>query len=109
MKIILRTLIILFAALLVVGATLAFTSSGILPTSGGRDGFERQPPAGFVEGQSRPGAPSGAEGSRRERGHEGGGMFSAFELLKNLVVMAVIIAFVSLFTQAGGHRRLRRR
>ncbi|MEI7771784.1 MAG: hypothetical protein WCI67_17460 [Chloroflexales bacterium] len=114
MKIVTRTLIILAAALLVVGATLAVVSAGGASGPGGpgfgRDGFGRQPPAGSVEGQRRPGALPGGGAGFGDRGREGGrGSFSAFEILKNLVIITVIIAFVSLLNQAGGRRRPRRR
>jgi hypothetical protein len=114
-KIIIRTLIILAAAMVVVGATMAYASSGFAAGSG-RDGFDRRPPAGFAEGSGPPGFIPGGEGARPEGfgdrpdgpgGREGGrGAFGASELLKNVAIIAVIIAVVSLLSRlAGGLRR----
>jgi hypothetical protein len=122
-KIIIRTLIILAAALLVVGATMGLVSAGVISGDNsfghGRDGFERQPPPGFADRQPQPGSFSSGQGGREGfggrpegfGGREGGrgGIFAVGELLKNLVMIAVIVAVVSLLSRALGTRRPRRR
>ncbi|MEI7772776.1 MAG: hypothetical protein WCI67_22495 [Chloroflexales bacterium] len=99
MKVLGRTLAILFAALLVSGAAYALGSAGLAggaasgpPGSAvARDGG---PPAGFQAGEGhRPG------GDREG----GGGVFGALEVGKNLAIMAIIVALV-----AGGAALARR-
>jgi hypothetical protein len=110
-KIIIRTLIILAAALVVVGATMTYASSGTA-SGPGRDSFEGRPPSGFAEGTRPSGFPPGGGGGPREGhgDHEGGrGGFAAGELLKNLAIIAVIIAVVSLLNRIIGTRRPQRR
>lgn len=110
MRVITRTLIILAAALVVVGATMAYASSGLAggPASfeRGRGGFERQPPPGSHAG-GRP------ESGDRRAGfgdhHEGGrGLFAAAEMVKNLVIIAAIIAVVALLSRLTRGLRPRR-
>lgn len=73
---------------------MAYASSGLAVAPGGLDqgrgGFERRPPPGLLSGGERP-RPEGFGG--RERGR---GALAAFELLKNLIVIASIIVVVSL-------------
>ncbi|NTW97660.1 MAG: hypothetical protein HGB28_03835 [Oscillochloris sp.] len=121
MKILTRTLILLVAAMVVVGITMALQSAGLLAVAGGG---ERRPSGDFAEGSRPPGFMPGGEGMRpegfgghregfgdREGGHEGGrsGIFAAGELVRNLVITAVIIALVSLLSRAVRTLRPQRR
>jgi hypothetical protein len=97
MRIIARTIVILLAAGLVVAATLALGGSS---TSGAG---QRQP-AGLARERAAP--PDGAfEG--RGRGERGGGLFAAGELLKSLVIIAVIVAIVAPLSRWLANRRRR--
>jgi hypothetical protein len=97
MRLIGRTLAILFAALLVAGATYALGGAGLAGgTSGGPPGAavtSGGPPAGFQAG----------EGHRHGGDRDGGGIFGALEVGKNLAIMAIIVALV------GGGAALARR
>jgi hypothetical protein len=96
MRIIARTIVILLAAGLVVAATLALGGSST-------SGTARQP-AGIARERAAP--PDGAfEG--RGRGEGGGGLFAAAELLKSLVIIAVIVAVVAPLSRWLGNRRRR--
>lgn len=97
MKIISRTLVILAAALVVVGITFAVARSGYL-TSAARQG----PPSGFSQGQA--GASQGT-GVRAERG--AGGLFALFEVGKNLGIIAVIVAIVAPISYVLSRRKQR--
>jgi hypothetical protein len=120
-KIITRTLILLAAALVVVGITMALQSAGLLASVGAPGGFEGRPSGGSFEGGPPPGGfTPGGEGMRHEgfgdRGgfgdrHEGGrgGMFNASEIVKNLGVTAVIIAVFVLLSRAFNAFRPQRR
>ncbi|MBK9712687.1 MAG: hypothetical protein IPO81_15455 [Kouleothrix sp.] len=93
MKIVARTLAILAAALLVVGATYVYASSSSAAGFEERGGFgrpqigEQGPPGGFDHG-----------GFDRERGG-GPSLFGIGEVIKNFVIIGVIVAVVSLATR----------
>lgn len=98
MRIIGRIIVILTAALLVVGVTFAFSRSS--STTGTNAGFPQR--GEFTPGQSSVTAGSGTaqeNGGFRpgaERGRGGaGGFFNLFEVGKNLGVIAIIIAIVA--------------
>lgn len=98
-----RTLVILAAALVVVGITVAVSRVGL--ASGGNGSFQQR--GEFVQ---RPGRAAAAESAavpggrqaERERAHPGAhgrhaggaGLFGLGELLKNLVVVGLIVAAV---------------
>jgi hypothetical protein len=118
MKVIGRTLIILSAALLVVGATLLFARSslGAQAFSGGRqpgsgaqggalDGGRPFPGAGLPEG-----AASGFRGGRGdfERGGGGLGASTLFTLGKDLGVITLIVLLYILLDQAFSAHKKRR-
>ena len=102
MKIIGRTLVILAAALVVVGITFAVARSGYL-TSAARQG----PPSGFSQGQAGASQGTGARGGpgRGERGS--GGLFALFEVGKNLGIIAVIVAIVAPMSYVLSRRKQR--
>jgi len=120
-KIIIRTLILLAAALVIVGITMALQSAGLIASVGDPGGFEGRPSGGFAQGGPPPGGfTPGGEGMRHEgfgdRGgfgdrHEGGrgGTFNASELVKNLGITAVIIAVFVLLSRAFSTLRPKRR
>jgi hypothetical protein len=91
MKTIARTLAILCVALLVCGATFALAGSSYAPTL-----FSSAPARGAgVEGRRAPELARGAansEGSAVPRAGARLGGFGALELLKNLAIVAVIVA-----------------
>lgn len=94
MKIIGRILIILAAALLVVGATYGFVQLTGGSRFGLRDGGRGQfvggnPPAGGFLGANNPRGDFGGEGGRR-----GGGLFGAFDVLRNVFVVGVIFLII---------------
>ena len=93
MKWFLRILMILAAALVVVGMTFALNQSGVLQMEGPERSEQAllSQPSGTDEGNSQ-------EFSRPERGEhpEGGvGIFGAVEVLKSLVIVSVIVAIVA--------------
>jgi hypothetical protein len=99
MRLIVRTLIILIAALLVCGATYALAGSSYVQTAfparaGHGENAEGRPPAftpGAADGAGESvGRPSGPGG---ERGRAGG--FGAIEVLKNLAIVSVIVVLVA--------------
>jgi hypothetical protein len=96
MRIIARTLIILIAALLVCGATYALAGSMYAPTAFPARAGRGENAAGRPSA-STPGAADGTGNSvgrpqvpGGERGGSGG--FGAIEVLKNLAIVAVIVA-----------------
>lgn len=114
MKIIFRTVIILVAALVVVGIASALNSAGAFGNLGslGREGFgggrefNGQPPAlpdgtrpnfeqggGFQRGDFGRGG-----GDREERG--GANVFGLFEIGKNLLIMTVITVVIVLVSKS---------
>ena len=102
MKIILRTLIILAAALAVVGIAGALNSAGAFGNLGplGREGFEGgRPFEREFNGQlpTRPNFEQGGFQRGRGEGREGRGGASAFglsEVFKSLVMMTVVIVVI---------------
>jgi hypothetical protein len=99
MKTILRILLILVAAVIVGGITLALVNSSgstasLAQTRGGFGERHIAASGDFVPGQ----APTGANGNfRPDRGGRlEGGAFSWAEMLKNVVIVAVLIAVVAL-------------
>lgn len=111
MKIITRTLIVLAAALVVVAISMGLQSTGLLSFANERGGSEGGPPAEMTSGGegSRPqgGRPAGFGGGHQagfghregeRHGGDGVNLFAAGELIKNLVITAVIIALFSLFS-----------
>ena len=110
MKLLGRTLAILAAAMLIVGALIALTPS----SSAGA--FDRRFPANgaAVAGQTAQtalggaptagNAPSGEFRGERERGHAAS-LFGAVTIAGDLVVIGVIVAVVRLATRALGRRR----
>ena len=96
MKLIGRTLIILLAALAVVGATMALAGNSTAGTFGEgspRQGFEQN--GNNAQGGFQPPAGGNFEGRRGGRGGEGGGLFRAGELLKSLGVIGGIVLIVA--------------
>ncbi len=92
MKFIGRTLIILLAALAVVGATMALAgnnTAGSFGEAGPHQGFEQN--GTNAQGGFQPPARGGFE---RGRG-EGGGLLRAGELLKSMIVIGVIVLIVA--------------
>jgi hypothetical protein len=121
MKILLRTLIILAAALVVVGGLYAFAQSpaGQAMRAAGPGGHEGGPPAGFESrrfegapgagfpGGERPGGFDGHEG----RGGHGPSLLGLVEVGKNLAIVAVSVILVALgarLLQLGRRDRPRR-
>jgi len=107
MKTLWRTVIILFAAFIVIGATVALANSGLLANFGNRfpgdrDGFGERgfPPEDFQPGNFQPrGDGNGfpGDGFRPDRGAEGGGRgFFFFSWLRNLGIIAAIVVVVVL-------------
>jgi hypothetical protein len=98
MKTIGRIAILLLAALLVVGAVLGLEATGVIQVSGSGRG---EPPAAITESgdeQADAGFQRGNGGARGNRGvghdhHEGN---AGAGLLKNLIIVAAIVAGVSL-------------
>ena len=101
MKLIGRTLAILAAALIVVGATFALGNSGMLGGFGGPGGgeFRERQTAGATTGTAAQGTrpQRGEGGGFREGGREGGpgGFFAIAELGKSVGVIGVIVALVA--------------
>lgn len=97
-----RTLVILAAALVVVGLTFAAVRAGVVGGVGGEFRGER-PGRPFEQVQSsatggQPATqPQRGEFERRGPGREGGGIFGVVEVLKNALIIGVIVAVVSLF------------
>jgi len=90
MRLLGRTLAILFAALLVAGATYALGSAGLIGSASGG------PPGAAVTSDGGPPAGSQAgEGHRPGDDRESGGIFGALEVGKNLAIMAIIVALVA--------------
>ena len=93
MKWLLRTLVILAAALVVVGIAFALNQSGALRMEG-----PERPDQALLAQQSGTDEGDSQEAGRpehRER-HEGGmGIFGAAEVLKNLVIVGLIVAIVA--------------
>ena len=100
MNILKRTLIILVAALVVVGGTVAVAQAGWLNNIGFGVGREFRPEGqqfpGGVEGSVRPQFDEGGfpDGDFRGGGERGGSLFGIGELIKNLVVVSGIFAVV---------------
>jgi hypothetical protein len=121
MKLLGRTLVILLAALVVVGAAIAFAQSSyadaLLPTGAGGE-MARNGNAETTE-DSQEGAdttatigserPVFAEGRTRPEGGMGQGLFGAVEIVKNVVIMALLVALVALASQVTRSLRHRRR
>lgn len=107
MKIVMRTLLIVVAALIFSGATLAFSRTSAATSMDGppRGQFERRPAAttdGAVTGDQQNTAPQfdGAgppEEFRRERG--AGGLFGLVDVGGKFLVIALIVAAVSFFSR----------
>lgn len=116
MKTLVRTLIILLAAVLVSGATYAFGQSGaaqsLLARGRGRGGeFERggfpPPEGGFergggAEGGFRP--PEGGFERGPGEGRRGGGLFGAVQMVRPLLIITLIIAGGALLSRVFGRR-----
>ncbi len=117
MKIITRTLILLAAALVVVGITWGLSSAGLLAFVGFDDDHDRPV---FSQGSSSPGfMPDNthAEGFRPRGGHgEGRGhhvnndpsLLGGTEIIKNLILTGIIVALVVLFSRVFNARRASR-
>lgn len=111
MKLIGRTLIILAAALVVVGGTFAYVQSGF--AGGGRDRFAER--AGGFARPANPGQPGfGPSAGRGEfgRGEFGPGgrdrgpsLFGIGEIIKDLAIIGIIVAVVTTLTGALSRRR----
>jgi len=123
-----RLLLILAAALVIVGATYGLAQAGFLRNlmggrgelfefEGGEGGRLRGPEAGF-EPRLRPGGEDasgqfgqarperfGAQG--RDGGREGGSLFGVGEVVKNLAIIGVIVLAVVALTVAGDWLRRR--
>lgn len=116
MKILIRTVIILLAALVVVGIVMSLESANILPAvaqNGAQGEFspdaEHEMDDGVLPGtrpsreEGRP--PGGGFGRHRDGEHEGGHVGTGInvtaveELVKNLVITAVVIGLVALFSR----------
>ncbi|HEY0606908.1 MAG TPA: hypothetical protein VGD58_28570 [Herpetosiphonaceae bacterium] len=107
MRIFIRVLVILVAALIVSGATFAFSRTGSAMNMGGpqRGQFERRPAAtsdGAVAAQQNI-APQfdGAgppEGFRRG-GERGGGLFGVMDVAGKFLIIALIVAVVSFISR----------
>ena len=101
MRIIRRTLAILAAALVVIGITFGFAQSS------NAQSLSRPRPARSAAAQGRPaGEFSGAPGRGFE--HEGNrspSLFGAIEIVKDLAVVGIIVALVTLMTRARRRRR----
>lgn len=101
-----RSLIILVAALVVVGGTFAVTQMGWLNNIGFGEGREFRPDgpqlSGDVEGSVPPQFNGGdfPDGDFRGRG-ERGGLFGIGELIKNLAIVAGIFVAVVAVSLAG--------
>lgn len=108
MQIITRTLIILAAALLVVGVTMALGQSGALSSLSGGGGPQAQGHAYATTSETDETTDdTGAPPARGGHGEQGGmSLFGAVEIGKNLGVIGVIVAAVALVT--GLTRRLAR-
>lgn len=121
MRLILRTLTILIAALLVVAGTLTFAQSSygstLLP--GGSEVGQRQPPANAARpatdqaattdasASTSSAAPVDAAATRPARPNGGGpGGFALAEVGKNLVTIAGMVAVVAIVTRFWPRRRL---
>ncbi|EFO80910.1 hypothetical protein OSCT_1240 [Oscillochloris trichoides DG-6] len=116
MKIITRTLILLAAALVVVGITWGVSSAGLLTAVGSGDNHAR--PA-FSQGSAPPGfmpntTQEHQEGFRPRGGHgEGRGhhvnnepsLLGAAEIIKNLILTGIIVALVVLLSRVFGALR----
>lgn len=104
MKTLGRTLIILLAAFIVIGATVALANAGLLSNfsrfPGERGEFGEFEPGEFPQGEfQRPNDGDFAEGFRPEHGpggREGGGGrgFNLFSWIKNLAIISVIVVIV---------------
>jgi hypothetical protein len=94
MKRFFRTLVILAAALVVVGGLYAFRQSSLgqsLVSAGSGAGVERGgPPSGFSEG-----APAGLEGGGGHEGH-GPSLMGLVTVGKNLAIIAVSVTLIAL-------------
>lgn len=112
MSIIVRTLVILAAALVVVAGMFAFRQSSLAQNlsrgpgdqftqEGGQ--FNREP---FNTSQL-PSREAGGRGFERggHAGREGGGIFGMVEVVKNAGIMAVLIAIGALLTRTTGRKR----
>jgi len=90
MKLIGRTLIIVIAALLVVGATYSLASAGWINTAG--TGRGELAPTRFTPGTSQPTLTSSNPPERFEgRGNQGFNLFGVGEALKNFVVISGVV------------------
>lgn len=106
MKLIGRTIIILIAALVVVGATFAYGRSGY--AGGGRERFPTQGDAAAQDSSAgqpgfdpaAPGAGSGefrrGEGPGGRDHNRGPSLFGVGEIVKDLLIIGIIVAAVSL-------------
>ena len=107
MNLLKRTLIILVAALVVVGGTVAVARVGWLNNIGFGEDRESRPdgPRFGGDGDSgiRPQFDEGAfpGGDFRGRGERGGSLFGIGELIKNLVIVSGIFAVVVAVSLAG--------
>ncbi|MFN8569218.1 MAG: hypothetical protein U0Z44_17240 [Kouleothrix sp.] len=104
MKLIGRTLVILTAAMLVVGATWALVGAGF---GGGAPGDARERRAFEQRPAGQPGAGRARPGGFEREGGRGPSLFGAGEIVKDLVIIAVIVAIVSLIKRALPRRRAR--
>lgn len=104
MSILKRTLIILVAALVVVGGTAAVAQMGWLNNIGFGEGREFRPdgPQFAGNGELRPFGEGGfPDGDFRGRGERGGSLFGIGELVKNLVIVVGIFVVIVVVSLAG--------
>ena len=112
MQTLIRTLIILAAALVVCGATFGLVQSGVVSSvpAGARpiDRFIQGESGGAPALSGQQAAQSGAPGPRGGAGREGRGGFSLFGLAEVLRSFGVVAVIVALFALGGRIRRGRR-
>lgn len=111
MKLVLRTAVLLAAALVVTGALLAFgrttMAERLLANRPGHAHVERDGPPGGFEGRPE-GRPEGFGGQGRGDRH-GASLFGLGELFKNLVLIGIVVAVVTLGARLIGLARTRAR
>lgn len=107
MKLLIRVLIILAAALIVSGATFALSRSGFAQNmSGPQRGQVARRPSAAADGATTNGQTSAPQfeggppqGGRPGGERDGGGLFSLVEVGGHLVVIALIVAAVSFLSR----------
>ena len=109
MRILRRTCAILAAAMIVAGITFGFaeTSSAqtVAPTrSGQRAAAQPQAAGGTIDASTDRASSPPARGIEHE-GNRSPSLFGAVEILKNLVIVAIIVALVALATRVTRGRR----